>query len=818
MYARRKVGRNMIKRVDIKKMGSFTNFLWTASVGKDAGNSPIELKKVNIFYGRNYSGKTTFSRVVRCLETKVLPDKFDDADFTLYTDAGNVTVATLAANPHEVRVYNRDFVDKNLAFLRDAEGHILPFAVIGEQNNEVQAEITKKEGSLGSVENSSGLRFALSEKRKKAQELSRDAAAKEKALGTKLTAKATNPPTGIKHQTIYKDPNYNTPKLKADIATVIEKSVSALAEDVRAAKIALLGESPLPDILVDLSFSPTLGALASSTQALLQKKIKPQQAITELLDDPELQAWVRTGVELHEGKRQSCGFCGSNFKDNFWANLRAHFDKESQQLLSEIETLAKEIAAERARAEEVEQKDLGAFYADLKVDAQSKIQLLSSELKAYKAQLDALTRSLKKKEADVFNSVAMPAIKDCSSSLTSLLGSLGDLIKSNNSRTQTLATDQAATLLELRLSEVAQFMADIGYKAEEGLVEKAELDARAANEDLASAAAEVQKLEQELDDLRKKLRDEKRGAEKVNQYLRNFFGHDGLKLVAIESGDSKEFTFTVMRSEAQAFNLSEGECSLVSFCYFMARLEDVTASGKSLIVYIDDPISSLDSNHIFFVYSLVHSAMERANAAGNAWKQVFISTHNLDFLKMLKRLPEGRSKQHSAHFMITATKGGSAITPMPVYLRNYVTEFNFLFEQICLCSTSATTPEEHNCFYNFGNNMRKFLEAYLFFKYPFATLNPDADNDTRIAKFFGDGQSDAMVQRIINEYSHLQGAFDRGMQPIDRSEIAKVADFVLAKIKEKDPDQYQSLLMSVGLVDPLVTTQPAIQLTTAASA
>jgi wobble nucleotide-excising tRNase len=66
----------------------------------------------------------------------------------------------------------------------------------------------------------------------------------------------------------------------------------------------------------------------------------------------------------------------------------------------------------------------------------------------------------------------------------------------------------------------------------------------------------------------------------------------------------------------------------------MAKLEDEKSKDKKLIIWIDDPISSLDSNHIFFIFSLIETVI----AKPKIYKQLFISTHNLDFLKYLKRL------------------------------------------------------------------------------------------------------------------------------------------------------------------------------------
>jgi hypothetical protein len=56
---------------------------------------------------------------------------------------------------------------------------------------------------------------------------------------------------------------------------------------------------------------------------------------------------------------------------------------------------------------------------------------------------------------------------------------------------------------------------------------------------------------------------------------------------------------------------------------------------------------------------------------------------------------------------------------------------------------------------------------------------------------------------LINEFSHLGGAFDRSVQPIDSAEISKLAKFVLKKIKDNDKSQYECLLQSICKPDPV---------------
>lgn len=87
------------------------------------------------------------------------------------------------------------------------------------------------------------------------------------------------------------------------------------------------------------------------------------------------------------------------------------------------------------------------------------------------------------------------------------------------------------------------------------------------------------------------------------------------------------------------------------------------------------------------------------------------------------------------------------------------------------------------------------MEAFLYYKYPNAT-----DQIEKLTKFFGDNrQASTMTDRINNEYSHLEGLFERSMTPIDIPEMKKTAKFILDKIKDKDNEQYEALLLSIGV-------------------
>jgi len=72
----------MITNVDIASFGSFSGLEWKKSI-RDSGQNVKTFQRLNIIYGRNYSGKTTLSRIFRTLETGYLPPNYTGTSFTV---------------------------------------------------------------------------------------------------------------------------------------------------------------------------------------------------------------------------------------------------------------------------------------------------------------------------------------------------------------------------------------------------------------------------------------------------------------------------------------------------------------------------------------------------------------------------------------------------------------------------------------------------------------------------------------------------------------------------------------------------------------
>ena len=798
-----------IKRIDsIKNMAVFQDFNWASSV-RDKGGNIAEFKKINILYGRNYSGKTTLSRIFRALETASIPDKYDSPEFQLSFDDGRqVTQDTLHNNEETIRVFNEDFVRDNLRFIVDDEQSINAFAILGEDNAKLEEEIAKHEAELGSKVDKSGLWGEFRDAQDKFAEAEKAHDDKSSELKGKLRDKANNQETGIKHNKTFGDPNYNFPKIEKDISTVTEGTYSPLTDEQAEKDRELLKEEPKSEIPQSSSFNLQYAAIVSKTKELVEKKIQVSAPIQELLNDTTLAEWVRAGRKQHQGKRDKCAFCGSDLPSDLWEKLDKHFNQESEELRQALDHLLGKIEEEQKRVPNLLKIKNSDFYSEFSADLDSLTERLADQSNSYLESLDSIKEQIEKRKNDIFTPLTFDEPESVEEPLNEVGNSFERLRNQSNRFTKSLNEKQREAREALRLHEVYTFSNDIKYTEERKKIEALEKAKDEAKKAKDAVKEKVDEKQAKINGLKAQLQDESKGAERVNDYLNHFFGHQLLSLKAIEAhleDGSSGYRFEVTRNDEKAFHLSEGERSLIAFCYFMAKLEDIETKGNQPIIWIDDPISSLDANHIFFVYSLINAKIvtpekdeDGRKKERDRFKQLFISTHNLEFLKYLKRLPGAVNKKNSQYFIITRTNKVSDIRLMPRYLKDYVTEFNFLFHQIYKCAHAhIECDEHHNCYYNFGNNARKFLEAFLYYKYPNAM-----EKDDKLTRFFeDDALTSSLTDRVSNEFSHLSGVIERSVSPIDVPEMKTTAKFILRKIKEKDPDQYSALLQSIGAAE-----------------
>ncbi len=819
----------MIKKIkQIKNLAVFQDFNWDTEIVDSEGN-PLEFKKINIIYGRNYSGKTTISRIIRAMEVGKLSDKYENPECCVCIDEKDISQNNFTAHDKTIRVFNEDFIKKNLKFIINQDGDIESFSILGEHNNKIEADIRSLREQLGL--DTEGKETALYKELKTLDELytaSKNAHSEAAgSLESQIKLKAIDRTSGIKYQVEkFGDQNYNAAKLKDEIKKVLQDDFTVISDEQKKQMEDVLSEQVKPTIEELPALSLNLKEYCQITNELITRKIGRSDKIDELVKNAVLNRWVKEGRDLHKEQRTICAFCNSTISDERWQLLDRHFDEKSNELEKDISSLLAKIIQERESIAKITCFKKDDFYKEF----HSEIALLSTEylgiIENYRTSLEHIEKQLNDRKDDILNEKVFEHPEDYSKRIQETRTKFEQLRKRSNDYTDSLDSKQREAKETLRLKEVYDFVQVINYNDLKKNIETLATREAEAIEKRDNKQEEIEAIRSQIISKQNELRDETKGADKVNEYLNDFFGHNFLSLKAIETepvtpaespmdykipvnngkslltppGIIPRWKFEIQRNNKKAYHLSEGECSLIAFCYFMAKLQDIETKSKKPIIWIDDPISSLDSNHIFFMYSLINTEI----FPKEKFEQLFISTHNLEFLKFLKRLPginhrnyDEQTNKTYRYLIIERTDQKATIKLMPNYLREYVTEFNYLFKQIYQCSQiEKVTDENYTVFYNFGNNARKFLEIFLFYKYP------DSRKDIQKMKlFFGDKNIPAVLtDRINNEYSHLSGVFERGSNVVEVPEMNKAAKLIIERIK-KDTEQYNALLRSIGELD-----------------
>ena len=815
-----------IEEINIKNLAVFKDFVWKNSVKTKDGQN-IFLSDINIFYGRNYSGKTTLSRIFRAFETGVISDKYQSPEFSLKIkgEKEEITQKNIC-NKRNIRVFNEDFIKENLSFIVDPDKEIKSFAILGDDNNRIISEIESLKSELG--ENEEGKqKTGLYKSQEEAQSQFTDANSEyiraSQNLEAQLKTEATDSKKGIKYQSdLFGDQNYTIAKLKNEINRVLDNSYKQISSEEEEKLKALLKEeiksviSKKTDVLNYIS-------LSASVKELVERKIEASQKIQELVENSLLNEWVKRGKEVQKG-RTICAFCGNPISSERWNLLQKHFNEEVDKLDIDSTDLINKLDAEISHIEKICTINENSFYTEQQKSLFEIKNKYSNFLDLYKKAITQLKEKVNYKCKHVFETIEFSDSNNSSiSDFDIIKEEYNALVSEANDYAKELDSKKKNAQEELRLNEIFNFLQTINYSTQ-----KADIDSKKSivNEKQSMLDDINTKINNQLfliSQKQEELNDEEKGARKVNEYLSNFFGNSSLQLKAVrkeeiqEEDDARHLYFEIQRNGEKAYNMSEGECSLVAFCYFMAKLEDINTNGKKPIIWIDDPISSLDSNHIFFMYSLISEKI----VLNNNFEQLFISTHNLDFLKYLKRLRntfiEAKSMKKwkgndvllqkeakKEYFCITRNGLYSTIIPMPSYMKEYVTEFNYLFNEIYKCANiENATDDNYPSIYNFGNNARKFLEIYLFYKFPDASI-PDREKQRQ---FFNCEELPVILnERIDNEYSHLNGDIERATLPIEVPEIKRDAQLILNRLKALDLEQYNALLNSIGVTSKSIAT------------
>lgn len=217
---------------------------------------------------------------------------------------------------------------------------------------------------------------------------------------------------------------------------------------------------------------------------------------------------------------------------------------------------------------------------------------------------------------------------------------------------------------------------------------------------------EIQREKTELSMLQSKLTSVIPMRDEINQQLERF-GFSGFRLAL----GNDEHSYKIIRENGVAAEktLSEGERNFVAFLYFYALLKgskDSTGRVPSQIVVIDDPVSSMDSDVLFIVSTLIRSLVWDMSKDNAKICQLFIATHNLYFHKEVsfdRRFPKGM-KAETRFWLVGKVGGKSSIEPCE---KNPITStYEALWDTVIRATENPVSTE----LMSLQNTMRRILE------------------------------------------------------------------------------------------------------------
>lgn len=784
----------MIKRLNITDYGSYKNFRWPE------GDDTYIFKKINIIYGHNYSGKTTLSRIFNTLETKTPHIDYTSGNYEVFVDDGSSIKSSdlqIFTPNYQVRVYNSDFIKSNLSWLYNNDGSIQPFTVLGERNVALQEEIQSLKDILGSEESETGCYFELKNLHKKKYDLSQNFSKLNDDVNRRLSDIASI----IRgNQQIYNRNPYNRTHLESDMDII--HGYHEFSDEERVKCLTQLEERELKNLpYKKLEYINIISIIEKSVD-LLKQTVTISNPIQELLNNELLRSWVDEGVNLHKQDYNKCKFCGSPISSETWLKLTSHFNIENDALQDKIDTCIIECSdiIEKIQNHFIYETD--DFYIVFQNEYFTTYEDWTKKKSVVIDELRRLITSLyykKKNTAEIvnceFNYVLVYLLQESDKLIHSL-------IEKNSLKSSTLKSDKLGVGKKLLMSDILRFLRENEIeckKSELGSLRSSVINAEREYNEKLHQISDIESIIQHKKNLEK---DESKGAERINEYLSKYFGSNEIQLYP--KTDNGITSYSINRNGVLAKNLSDGECSLISFCYFIAKIEDLlndsvnsedytdaNSNETKPIIYIDDPVSSLDNNHVFFIFSIIDEKVARSQCL----HQLFISTHNLDFLKYIRRITGEDSNK--AYFTIFKERKQndvrSTISPMQLHLKNYVTEFNFLFNQMYIMykevsgERSKKITNTYNNFYSLPNNIRKFLELYLFYRYP-----NNAPFSDKLNMMFEDNVP-ILINRIVNEYSHLS-YIERAWKPFDVPELEECVKVIFDKMREYDRMQFEIMV------------------------
>ncbi|UTC57419.1 AAA family ATPase [Treponema sp. OMZ 305] len=693
------------------------------------------LKRLNYFFGNNGSGKSTIAKYLQSLVIGDLENKY-------------VSCSKDSDDPmqEEILIFNKDFVERNFRQNQTLKG----IFSLDQKNAEIDKQIKVNEEDI----------TQKLQKKHDIEEKNNEIDQRNNQLKTELTEKCFN------KRNIFK----SFSKIKLDYSGSKKNNLEHVEKIIQHNKIEKskfehlndlykkLYEDNLNniDLSLDIQLFDKLLQKHNKLSVLLQEIIigKEDVQLAKLINDFGLKTWVLQGKTFLEKTKTVCPFCQKEtIDDDFISQLNNIFDESSQQKIYEIKN-------EKNVYENIFKgvlQNIQSVYE--KYNAKNIVSDLQMKLKTiYDANLkiisDKISAPNEKKTLDNI----IESFKD-------KLLQINEEIEKNNALVNSLDTQRKSLIKQIWDYIALECKGDI-IKYQEDVKSAIEIITRNKTE-IEKLQMEVQELRQKNADLRGKTINTKEAVDNINQILKNsgFIGFE----ICEQTEENNISQYYLSRNsgvgEDKVFDsLSEGESNFISFLYFYQLCLGTTDikrnSAKKKIIVIDDPVSSMDSQVLFIVSTLVNrltayrGKSEKQEFLNRNICQVFILTHNYYFYKevAMQKRPICKSQQH---YLIEKND----INETHIKQRGYkeYDDYALMWQTIKEAKEKLSDDnKEQNIL--LANLFRRILESYANFiglgTDSWATILADNDKDSM------EHHLKAAFISMINDESHKVSPFD----------------------------------------------------------
>jgi wobble nucleotide-excising tRNase len=228
------------------------------------------------------------------------------------------------------------------------------------------------------------------------------------------------------------------------------------------------------------------------------------------------------------------------------------------------------------------------LYPDLKDKYASQAKKLNEVIKKINTWIEEALKSLQEKYDNPLVVVSSPTQPvDFLSSCNSVILELNKIINEHNEKAKNHANEVSSAREKLELNSIATALAGQDYKKMGADLEESLKNEKEALDAINKNNSDIAELENQTSNIGKAII-------AINKQLEGFFGRKEIALAL--DGDNKGYT--IKRDGKPAKNLSEGEKTAIAFSYFVVKVGEGDFDKSKGIIFIDDPISSFDSNFI----------------------------------------------------------------------------------------------------------------------------------------------------------------------------------------------------------------------------